>query len=126
MLLHTHEQLTKLARSRTAFCIADRIDDSIRLAVLDLFPTSEDGGPPNLWYLSRINVPEPFRNCGHGSEMMRRLESIADECGMVVLVHPTRNYGAELARLRAFFERFGFFHYLDFGGLGEYTRYPKC
>jgi len=77
-------------------------DGTKRLAVLEVTQVV-----PNLYYISRIVVPEPIRCQGVGTEMMLELLTSVPS-GAVIEVHPTTNYGGDLTRLTAFFARHGF------------------
>jgi hypothetical protein len=103
-----------------AFSIA--IPCATSIAIVDAMPCPSN---PGIWYIPRINVPQHSRNQGMGTELMRKLCLRADSEGLTLYVYPTENYASNLARLRRFFVRFGFFSDATYGGTGAFTRIPN-
>ena len=58
--------------------------------------------------LSRIELPKAGRGKGTGSAIMRSLTDLADERGITLALTPSGDFGGSVARLRRFYESFGF------------------
>ncbi|MBK8478122.1 MAG: hypothetical protein IPL39_17995 [Opitutaceae bacterium] len=59
--------------------------------------------------LASIHIPEELRNQGMGTEFMRELIKYADQNGKVIALTPSTDFGgSSVARLKDFYQRFGF------------------
>jgi len=79
--------------------------------------------------LSRIVLPKASRGKGTGSEIMRSLTDLADERGLTLALTPSGDYGGSVARLRRFYESFGFVRNKgknrNYDTTEDYVRPPK-
>lgn len=59
--------------------------------------------------LTKIEVKKDLRDQGLGTKAMEDLVAYADQYGLMVTLSPSTDFGASsVARLRRFYERFGF------------------
>lgn len=58
--------------------------------------------------LSRIVLPKGERGKGTGSKIMQSLVDLADELGVPLALTPSADFGGSVARLKKFYEGFGF------------------
>lgn len=89
--------------------LTDPIEARYPGLVLEVWPGTRALGDAPVWELASIVVPKPARNRGIGSAVMDELTAAADRHGAVLLLTPSRSFGAtSVARLRRFYGRFGF------------------
>lgn len=60
-------------------------------------------------FLSRIEVAKPLRRRGLGTKAMEDLVELADHYGLLMTLTPATDFGGtSVARLKRFYQRFGF------------------
>lgn len=79
--------------------------------------------------LSRIVLPKGERGKGTGSKIMQSLVDLADELGVPLALTPSADFGGSVARLKKFYEGFGFVpnkgRNRDFETSESYIRPPR-
>jgi len=81
--------------------------------------------------VSRIVVPKSARGAGVGTEAMKLLTAYADQGCKRILLTPSKDFGASsVARLKAFYKRFGFVEnkgkHKDWSTKETMIRRPSC
>jgi len=78
--------------------------------------------------LSKIVVPDGERDRGFGTAIMQELTDYADQVGKQIALTPSKDFGGSTARLKGFYQRFGFVENKgknkDFGTRETFIREP--
>lgn len=84
---------------------------------------------PPIVSIESIVVPKGERGRGRGTAMMGEITMWANRQGLILSLHPTRDFGGSVSRLRKFYRKFGFVpnrgRNKDFRTRDSMIRYPR-